>query len=249
MTVTGIDITEKVREYKGTNDFVMKMQNSLKQWGRLTSKQMDVVSKLILNEERQKDVDVDNLPEQFLKIVNYNGESKFVQDIKAKYLQYRTLTEKQLNAANKAIYTEEQKNSQIPMDIKLVGNTIKLGRKIAGEIKKEYKLDFHPILVDVTKITMTSNKAVKLVAKLTKENAGICRCCGKTLTDEMSRMTGLGPICSGYVGVKHPSTKEDLPYYRQLISDKIDEVGEFEFWIPKRGIVEWNGSAGVLLSM
>jgi hypothetical protein len=62
-------------------------------------------------------------------------------------------------------------------------------------------------------------------------------------------MTGLGPVCSKYVGVEHPTTKADLPLYRQQISDKIDEVGEFEFWIPKRGIVEWNGSAGVLLKM
>ena len=60
-------------------------------------------------------------------------------------------------------------------------------------------------------------------------------------------MTGLGPVCSKYVGVQHPSTKADLPQYREEINQKIDEIGEFEFWIPKRGIVEWKGSAGVML--
>ena len=249
MEVTGINITEKVRNYEGTNDFIMKMKNSLSKWGRLTPKQASVVETLIINEEKQKDVNVEELSDSVRKIVEYNGELKFVHDIKGKFLKYHRLTEKQVEAANKAIYTETQKNSQVDLNVKLVGNTIKLGRNIAGDIKKEYNLDFHPILVDVTTVVTMSNKALKLKAKLTKENGGICRCCGKTLTDEMSRMTGLGPVCSKYVGVTHPTSKADLPMYRQQISDKIDEVGEFEFWIPKRGIVEWNGSAGVLLKM
>jgi hypothetical protein len=63
----------------------------------------------------------------------------------------------------------------------------------------------------------------------------------------MSRLTGIGPVCSKYVGIKHPETKLDLPQYRESINKKIDEIGEFEFWIPKRGIVQWNGSAGVML--
>lgn len=249
MTVTGINITETVRNYEGKSNFIHKLKPSLNKWGRLTPRQMEAAEKVLLSETRQKEVNVDELPENLKKIVTYNGESKFVQDIKAKYLEYRKLTDKQVEAANKTIYNEEQKNSQVKLNINLVGNTIKLGRNIARDIKEEYNLEFHPILVDVTQVLMMSNKALKLKAKLTKENGGICRCCGKTLTDEMSRMTGIGPVCSKYVGVEHPVNKADLPIYREKINEKIDEVGEFEFWIPKRGITEWNGSAGVLLKM
>ena len=249
MAVTGINITEKVRNYEGVSNFIHKLKPSLAKWGRLTPRQLEAAEKVILNEERQKDVKVEDLPKELRAIAEYKGESKFVLDLQEKYLKYRQLTEKQVQAGYQAVYREEQKNSQVSLNINLVGNTIKLGRNIARDIKEEYNLEFHPILVDVTQVLMMSNKALKLKAKLTKENGGICRCCGKTLTDEMSRMTGLGPVCSKYVGVEHPTTKADLPLYRQQISDKIDEVGEFEFWIPKRGIVEWNGSAGVLLKM
>jgi hypothetical protein len=168
-------------------------------------------------------------------------------DLKTKYLTYRNLTDKQIQKGYEAVNREKAKNSQTTLNLKLVGNTIKLGRTIAEKIKKVKGLEFFPILVDVTEVMVISDKAFKLKAKLTKENGGICRCCGKTLTDEMSRLTGIGPVCSKYVGIKHPETKLDLPQYRESINKKIDEIGEFEFWIPKRGIVQWNGSAGVML--
>ena len=68
-----------------------------------------------------------------------------------------------------------------------------------------------------------------------------------TLTDEMSQVTGIGPVCAGYVGVKHPKNSNDVAKFKEDMSNKIDEIGEFEFWIPKRAIIEWKGTAGVML--
>jgi len=247
MTVTGINIEEKVRNYQGANTFIQKLQPSLLKWGRLTPKQYVVAEKLIMKEVRQGEVKIEELPMELKAIVQYTGESNFVNDLKVKYKKYRQLTEKQVSAGYKAIDRETQKDSQKELNIKLVGNTIKLGRKIALSIKENYDMDFHPVLVDVTEVMTISNKAFKLKAKLTKDNAGICRCCGRTLTDEMSQVTGIGPVCAGYVGVKHPKNSNDVAKFKEDMSDKIDEIGEFEFWIPKRAIIEWKGTAGVML--
>ena len=145
------------------------------------------------------------------------------------------------------IEREKNKSSQKKVNIKLIGDTIKLRRGIATRIKKNYQMKFHPILVDVTQITGISDKALKLKAKLTKENGGICRCCGKTLTDEVSIITGIGPICSKMVGVEQPKRKDAIVEYVAELNKKIDEIGEFEFWIPKKSIVQWNGPAEVVL--
>jgi len=249
MTVTGINIEEKVRTYNGDNSFIKNLMTGLSKYGRLTPKQYAAAEKIILNESRSVEVNVEDLPESLQDIVNYSGELKFVKDIQSKYNKYRRLTEKQVSAATKAISRERAKKSQKEINVDIVGNTIKLGRNIALDIKEEYNLEFQPILVDVTKVMTVSEKAVKIEAKLTKENGGICRCCGRTLTDDMSKMTGIGPVCSRNVGVKHPTSRKDLPMYKQMISDKIDEIGTFEFWIPKRGIVEWNGHGAVLLKL
>ena len=249
MTVTGINIEEKVRNYEGVNTFIKSLKPGLMKYGRLTPKQKQFAEKIIMNEVRQSEVNVEELPQTLQNIVNYDGELKFVKDIQEKYKKYRRLTDKQVSAANNAISREKSKKSQKDLNIDLVGNTIKLGRNIAMDIKKEYELDFHPILVDVTKVITVSEKAMKLEAKLTKENGGICRCCGRTLTDEMSQMTGVGPVCATYVGVPHPASRKDIPLFQQKMSERIDEVGSFEFWIPKRQIKEWNGHAAVLLKL
>ena len=249
MAVTGINIEQKVREYNGTSSFINNLKSGLAKYGRLTPKQFAAAEKVILNEVRKTEVNVEELPEKLRAIVTYKGESKFVNDLKSKYEKYRKLTEKQVDAGFKAVDRENQKNSQKDVNIPLVGNTIKIGRNIALDIKEEYGLDFHPILVDVTELVTVSNKALRIKAKLTKENGGICRCCGRTLTDEMSQMTGIGPVCAGYVGVKHPASKADIPQFKQMMSDKIDEIGEFEFWLPKRSVQKWNGHGAVLMKI
>jgi hypothetical protein len=242
-----MNITEKVKNYQGTNNFIKNIQPSLLKYGRLTQKQYEAAEKIILSEERKKEINVEELPTELRAIVEYTGESTFVNDLKVKYKTYRTLTQKQITSGYNAIDREKQKSTQRELNIPLVGNTIKLGRGIATNIKKNHNIDFHPILVDVTEVQIMSDKAFKLKAKLTKENGGICKCCGRTLTDEMSQITGIGPICAKYVGVEHPKTKEEVEKFKQDMSNKIDEIGEFSFWIPKKSIVKWNGSAGVLM--
>src|SRR6056300_607532 len=172
MTVTGINIEEKVRNYQGTSNFIKALKPGLMKWGRLTPRQYQAAEKVIMNEERQKEINVEELPERLKAIVTYTGESTFVNDLKMKFKKYRKLTDKQVDAGFKAIDREIQKDSQKDMNIKLVGNTIKIGRKVAMGIKENYNLEFHPILVDVTEVMVMSNKAFKLKAKLTKENGG-----------------------------------------------------------------------------
>ena len=111
MTVTGINIEEKVRNYQGANTFIQKLQPSLLKWGRLTPKQYEVAKKLIMKEVRQGEVKIEELPMELKAIVQYTGESNFVNDLKVKYKKYRQLTEKQVSAGYKAIDRETQKDS------------------------------------------------------------------------------------------------------------------------------------------
>lgn len=184
------------------------------------------------------------------EVQNYEGTNNFMNSLKRGLKKYGTLTENQTSAAIRVIEgARRHEQSQKRIDIKLVGDTIKIGRKIALGIKEEYNLDFHPILVDVTAVTAMTDRALRIKGKLTKENGGVCRCCGKTLTDEMSQVTGIGPVCAKYVGVEHPKSKNDVEKFKEDMSNKIDEIGEFEFWIPKRAVIKWDGMGGVMLRM
>ena len=63
----------------------------------------------------------------------------------------------------------------------------------------------------------------------------------------MSQLTGIGPVCAKYVGVEHPKTKNDVEKFKEDMSNRIDEIGEFEFWIPKKSIVKWDGRGSIML--
>jgi uncharacterized protein YoxC len=90
----------KVRNYQGTNSFVIKMKESLNKWGNLTPKQIEAVEKCMNSEVK---VDVENLNEELQKIAKYEGENNFVKDIKEKLLKYGTLTQAQVSASLKQI--------------------------------------------------------------------------------------------------------------------------------------------------
>ena len=189
--------------------------------------------------------------EQVIETVKtYKGNNKFLNSLQKSLKGYGSLTERQMAGAVSTIEGgKRHEQSQKELNIKLVGDTIKIGRTIALGIKKEYELEFHPMLIDVTSVTGMTDKALRIKGNLTKENGGICRCCGKTLTDEISKVTGIGPVCSKYVGVPHPVSTTMLKDYNSEMSKKIDEIGEFEFWVPKKAIVKWNGMGGVMVKM
>ncbi len=46
--------TEKVRDYKGENGFIISLQGGLKKYGRLTERQIEVANKFFVNNEENK---------------------------------------------------------------------------------------------------------------------------------------------------------------------------------------------------
>jgi hypothetical protein len=234
-----INVIEKVKSYNGQDSFLKSLSHNLHKYGRLTEKQVNLASRILMSEEKTKDISMDELPEDIKKIMMYEGPNDFVQNIKEQYIKWRSLTEKQVSSAIRQI--EKEGNPVIDFVFPLNNESIALKRGIALKIKKEYGFQFMPILVDVVKTTKLSKKAIKIVAKLTKQNGDVCRCCGATLTDHFSMITGIGPICSKNLGVKYIKSSEELKRFEQELSDKIDEIGEFEFWLPKSQIKEYIG--------
>lgn len=236
---------EKVRNYQGSNSFVNKMKDVVQKYGNLTSKQADMVEKCLL--ENPKKIDVSSLPDDLKRIADYRGGNSFVRDIVSKFLFYGTLTEKQKNAALSTIEKEENKSKKVNVRVPVVGDTIKVGRSIGMKLKEQYGLKFNPVLLDVTKIVGVSQKAVKVIAKMTIKRGDVCMCCAKTLTDEFSMLTKMGKICSKHMGVEYITDKSQADRFRVEYMKKVDQIGEFEFWIPNSQIKFWDGNGEVVV--
>ena len=235
----------KVRNYQGTNTFVIKMKDVIAKYGGLTPNQVNAVEKC-LNAD-VKSVDVESLPENLQVIAKYEGESTFVKDIKEKLMKYGTLTQRQVEAANNSIQKEKDKSETINVRWKTPGETIKVGRTIGQKLKEQYGLKFNPILLDITKVLAISPKAVKFSGKLTVKRGKVCTCCMKTLTDEFSMLTGMGKICAGHVGVEYITDKSQADRFREEYLKRVEEIGEMEFWVPKSQIKIWEGDTKYVL--
>ena len=244
-TTTTISVQDKVRNYQGQNRFILSMKESMKKWGGLTPKQKEAAEKALNSEV--KVIDMEALPEDLKRIVDYKGENTFVKDIASKFQKYGTLTSKQIQAAVNQIQKEEDKEKTIRMNWPTIGETIKLGRRKGMELKEKYGLKFNPILIDITRLKAVSPKAVQFTGKLTIKRGDVCTCCMKTLTDEFSMLTGMGKTCAKHVGVEYITDKSQTQRFREEYLKRVEEIGEMEFWVPKSQIKKWEGVTGSIV--
>jgi len=222
------------------------MKQTISQWGGLTEKQAAAVEKALKEPAK---VDTASLPDNLKSIVEYKGENTFVLDIKAKFERWGTLSQAQIQAANKQITKETEASQRMELNIDVIGETIVVGRKTGEDLKKQKDLNFNPYLLDITEVSVITPRAIKFKGKLTTKNCGVCKSCGRTLTDEFSRLTGYGKTCAGHLKVEYIKDKSEVERFNKDVLAKIEEIGEMEFWVPRRQIKIWNGDSAILMKM
>lgn len=236
--------TQKVKNYKGQNSFILKMKDAVSKYGSLTMAQSNAVEKILNAPVEAKQVE---LTEDMKKIQAYTGENNFVKEIQSKLEKYGKLTDKQVSAAVAQIVKEENKNKTVKMNWPTEGESIILARKIGQQLKETYGLEFNPVLIDITRLLGVSPKAVKFAGKMTVKRGNICMCCGRELTDEFSMLTKMGKTCAKHMKVEYIKDKSEVERFNQDVLARIEEIGEMEFWVPRRQIKVWNGVSAMLL--
>ena len=238
--------TTQVQNYNGHNTFVLRMKDVITKYGSLTANQAAAVEKILNAPVEAKQVE---MTEDMKKIQAYEGTNSFVKEIQSKLEKFGKLTDKQISAAITQIQKEETKNATVLMNIPLEGDTIIIGRSIGQKMKENYNLQFNPTLLDITKVLAVSPKAVKFSGKMTVKRGDICVCCGRELSDEFSMLTKMGKTCAKHMGVEYITDKSQAERFRKEYLKKVEEIGEMEFWVPKRQIKKWEGNGDLLLQM
>lgn len=235
-----------VQNYQGHNTFIHRMKDVIKKYGMLTANQAAAVEKILNAPVEAKQVE---LTDDMKKIQAYEGNNSFVKEIQSKLEKYGKLSDKQVSAAMNQIQKEETKNATVLMNIPLEGDTIVVGRAIGQKMKETYGLKFNPTLLDITKVLGVSPKAVKFSGKMTVKRGDVCVCCGRELTDEFSMLTKMGKTCAKHMGIEYITDKSQAERFRNEYLKRVEELGEFQFWVPKRLIKKWEGNGDLLLQM
>jgi hypothetical protein len=121
------------------------------------------------------------------------------------------------------------------------GETLIIRRKIGQELKENYGLEFNPVLIDITRLLAVSPKTIKFSGKMTIKRGNICMCCGRELTDEYSMLTKMGKTCAKHMKVEYIKDASEVARFREDYLKRVDEIGEFEFTVPKNQIRKWDG--------
>lgn len=243
MTTTTTTL-DRVKNYQGQNSFVNKMKTVIAKYHGLTPNQMAAVEKCL---NAVAEVKINEVSPEIKVILDYTGENSFVKDIASKFKIYGTLTQKQIEVATKQITKEEDKENTLRMNWPTIGETIKLGRKIGIQLKETYGLEFNPILIDITRLLSISPKAVKFAGKMTIKRGKVCTCCMKTLTDEFSMLTNMGKTCAKHMKVEYITDVSQAESFRNRYLQRVEEIGEMQFWVPRKQIVKWDGITETVL--
>jgi hypothetical protein len=220
------------------------MKTVIAKYHGLTPNQMDAVEKCL---NAVTEVKINEVSPEIKVILDYTGENSFVKDIASKFKTYGTLTQKQIEVATKQITKEEDKENTLRMNWPTIGETIKLGRKIGIQLKETYGLEFNPILIDITRLLSISPKAVKFAGKMTIKRGKVCTCCMKTLTDEFSMLTNMGKTCAKHMRVEYITDVSQAESFRNRYLQRVEEIGEMQFWVPRKQIVKWDGITETVL--
>lgn len=97
----------------------------------------------------------------------------------------------------------------------------------------------------ILKVKRETAKAIQVDAEFFSGIACSCGVCGKALTNDISRATGIGPICAGKIGLPRPTMETAKEIVAQLESLSKAQ-GEFhDIWIPKSQIRQIIGNGVV----
>jgi hypothetical protein len=174
------------------------------------------------------------------KVQNYTGKNSFIGKMKDTIKKYGRLTPKQEEAVFN-IFQKEENERTLEMNWPCEGETLIIRRKIGQELKENYGLEFNPVLIDITRLLAVSPKTIKFSGKMTIKRGNICMCCGRELTDEYSMLTKMGKTCAKHMKVEYIKDASEVARFREDYLKRVDEIGEFEFTVPKNQIRKWDG--------
>ena len=92
-----------------------------------------------------------------------------------------------------------------------------------------------PFRIMYGKVLEETKTMVKMHLRAKITQTDYCIKCGRLLTNDISKLYGLGPECGQHYYI-NPLSLEEFEKYKQSIQQKLEEI-EWEGWIPKVAII------------
>lgn len=159
----------------------------------------------------------------------YSGNFDFYLSLKRQLEENGGLSENQWNCVVRAI---EKQNAPKPVrTFSLAAGTVLTVSKFLGYIiGRHYGLNRPHFAIEVLEVQAETERAYKVRCRISAHRTSFCSVCGKSLSNPVSVVNGIGPICADRYGV---STTEEL---QAMFATEYK--AELELWVPKSQIKE-----------
>lgn len=117
------------------------------------------------------------------------------------------------------------------------GDSIEIKAWVAKQIAEQENLELCFRNLQLTEVYAESAKAIQCKIKFVSKVANSCHLCGRNLDTEISRATGIGPVCAKKLKLDR-GTYEDASQCLKFLNEYAEGVGEIgPVWIPKSQMI------------
>lgn len=118
----------------------------------------------------------------------------------------------------------------------LVGSVLEMSAWYAKAFQENHKTAYAFRNLKINQVHRETPKALQVDAEFFSGIASTCGVCGRILSNDISRATGIGPICAEKIGLPRP-TMETAKEIVKMMESMSTAQGEFQqVWIPKSQI-------------
>jgi hypothetical protein len=131
---------------------------------------------------------------------------------------------------------EEFKPKMEYINSNYTNKVLEVSKWYAGVFKENNNTNYAFRNIEVINVYRETEKAIQVDAKFFGGIASSCGACGRELNNDISRATGIGPICAAKMGFPRP-TMENAKDIVKKLEEASKAEGTFKgVWIPKSQI-------------
>lgn len=174
----------------------------------------------------------------YQQISNYNGYNKFIISLRGQLLTKGSLSDKQINAAQSVFKTSLAPIETIAPKFTYKTDDELMVRKWFAQVKaKELKLQYFFRNIIIVEVLAETSKAIQVKLRFNDKVTTVCHLCGLGLDTEVSKATGIGPVCAKRLGFKRV-TLNDASAILAKVTDEAKIAGTIgPIWLPKSQII------------
>lgn len=177
--------------------------------------------------------------QEIVDFLKANTWSNFYSSLLGQFTARGFLSDKQIAAVERAIAEKANRASNPPPSREYsvkVGQLLEVKAWIARRLQADLGMDYFFRNLEVTEVLNETVKAYQVKVQFVAQIVTSCHICGRDLDTEVSRATGIGPVCADKMGLPRPTlaTAQETLQAIDALCKQIGAVGPI--WIPKSQI-------------